>query len=83
MNKKNSLFGIVIIFIAIILQTTLLANITFRNVKPDFPLIMIILISNYLGSIKGQLIGFSAGLVEDFLSLSPLGFSALIKLVIG
>ncbi len=83
MGKKNSFVGILIIFITIILQTTVLGNVTFRDVKPDFVLIMIILISNYLGSIKGQLIGFSSGLVEDFLSLSPFGFSALIKSVIG
>ena len=83
MGKKKSLVGIVIIFITIILQTTVLGNVAFRNVKPDFVLIMIILISNYLGGIKGQLIGFLSGLVEDFLSLSPFGFNALIKTVIG
>ena len=83
MGKKHSLLGIVIIFITLILQTTVLDRISFRDVKPDFVLIMIILISNYLGSIKGQLIGFFSGLVEDFFSLSPFGFSALIKTVIG
>lgn len=83
MGKKKNLLGIVIIFITIILETTVLGNVAFRDVKPDFVLIMIILISNYLGSIKGQLIGFTSGLIEDFLSLSPFGFSALIKAVIG
>lgn len=83
MRRKKSLLGVVVIFITIILQTTLLGNVAFRNVKPDLSLILIVLFSNYLGSIKGQLIGFSAGLVEDFLSLSPLGFSALNKLLIG
>lgn len=83
MSKKHSLLGIVIIFITLILQTTVLDKLSFNNVKPDYVLIMIILISNYLGSIKGQLIGFFSGLVEDFFSLSPFGFSALIKTVIG
>lgn len=83
MSKKNSLVGIFVIFLTIILQTTVLNNIAFKGIKPDFAVIMIILISNNLGSIRGQLLGFFSGLVEDFLSLSPFGFSALIKSVLG
>lgn len=83
MNKKHSLPGLIIIIVTLILQTTVLNRVSFNDVKPDFALIMIVLISNYLGSIKGQLIGFFSGLVEDFFSLSPFGFSALIKTVIG
>ena len=83
MYKKHSLPGLIIIIVTLILQTTVLDRVSFNDVKPDFVLIMIVLISNYLGSIKGQLIGFFSGLVEDFFSLSPFGFSALIKTVIG
>lgn len=83
MHKKHILPGLIIIIVTLILQTTVLDKVSFNDVKPDFVLIMIVLISNYLGSIKGQLIGFFSGLVEDFFSLSPFGFSALIKTVIG
>ncbi len=83
MIKKNNSIGIIVLFITIILQSTILTNISVYGIKPDFVLIMIILLSNYSGKIKGQLLGFSSGLVEDFLSLSPLGFNALIKMVIG
>lgn len=83
MNKKNSYFGIILVFITLILQTTILANISFKGIKPDYVLIMLILLSNNMGSIKGQLLGFSTGIVEDFLSLSPLGFNSLIKTIIG
>ncbi len=83
MIKRNGLVTTVIIIITVILQTTIFNRFSFHNVKPDFVLIIIILISNYSGSIKGQLTGFVSGLIEDFLSLSPFGFSALIKSVIG
>ncbi len=83
MIKRNGLVTTVIIIITVILQTTIFNRFSFHNVKPDFVLIIIILISNYLGSIKGQLTGFVSGLIEDSLSLSPFGFSALIKSVIG
>jgi rod shape-determining protein MreD len=81
--KKNNIFGILIIFSTIILQSTILNNFTLKGVKPDYVLIMIILFANFSGSIKGQLIGFSSGLIEDFLSLSPLGFNSLMNAVIG
>jgi len=82
-NRKNSITGVILIFLTIILQTTILAKFTFKGIKPDYVLIMIILLSNYTGSIKGQLLGFTSGLVEDFLSLSPLGFNSLVNTVIG
>lgn len=83
MYKKNTLVGILVIIATIILQTTVLNSISYKGIKPDLVLIMIILISNNSGSIKGQLYGFFSGLIEDFLSLSPFGASALIKSVIG
>lgn len=83
MNKKNSYIGIILVFITLVLQTTILVNISFRGIKPDFVLIMIILMSNNMGSIKGQLLGFFIGIIEDFVSLSPLGFNSLIKAILG
>lgn len=83
MIKKNSSIGVILLFTTIILQSTILTNISIYGIKPDYVLIMIILLSNYSGKIKGQLLGFSSGLVEDFLSLSPLGFNALINTIIG
>jgi len=82
-NRKNSITGVILIFLTILLQTTILAKFTFKGIKPDYVLIIIILLSNYRGSIKGQLLGFTSGLVEDFLSLSPMGFNSLINSVIG
>jgi rod shape-determining protein MreD len=83
MTRRHDVIGIIIIFFIIILQTTLLNNLSVLGAKPDYILIAIILFSNYKGSIHGDLLGFSTGLAEDFLSLSPLGFSALRNTVLG
>lgn len=83
MVKRNRIIGISVIIITIILQSTILSKLSINGIKPDLSLIMIILFSNYEGRMKGQLLGFSSGLVQDFLSLSPLGFNALINTIIG
>ncbi|MDR1317879.1 MAG: rod shape-determining protein MreD [Spirochaetales bacterium] len=67
----------------VLLQTTFLHNIAFRGVIPDLSLIAVIFIANRNGTIAGQTVGFAGGLVEDFLSLSPLGFHALLKTLVG
>jgi len=36
-----------------------------------------------MGSMKGQISGFAAGIIEDVVSLSPIGFHAFIKTVSG
>ena len=83
MIKNNGVIGVIVIFITIILQSTILSEVSVRGIKPDFVLIMIILFANYSGRMKGQILGFTMGLVQDFLSLAPLGFNALINTTIG
>ncbi len=83
MTSRSSFLSILILFITVILQSTVINQLTIIGVKPDLVLVLLILTSNYSGKTKGELMGFSAGLAEDFLSLSPFGFNALIKTVIG
>ena len=82
MNKKVIVL-IFVVFISIILKTTIPGNFAFKGVKPDIVLIMIVIFSNFYGSFKGELIGFFSGLLEDLLSMSPLGFNAFINSTIG
>jgi rod shape-determining protein MreD len=71
-KNKNSFIGLLIILFVIILQSTILSDISIKGIKPDIVLILIILFSNYSGSFTGQTTGFTTGMVEDFLSLSPM-----------
>ncbi len=64
-------------------QTTLLHHAAIHGVIPDVSLIVLVFLANRNGKIHGETVGFAAGLMEDFLSLSPLGFHALMKTLIG
>ena len=85
MGKKTKLLLITtsLLASALILQSTLLRYVAVRGVKPDLALIILVFISLRTGSMIGQLSGFTAGLIQDFLSFPPLGFHSLIRTVIG
>jgi rod shape-determining protein MreD len=72
-----------LIALAVVLQSTLLHWVAIRGVKPDVGLIILVFVAIRRGSMTAQLSGFAAGMVEDFLSLSPLGFHAFIRTVVG
>jgi rod shape-determining protein MreD len=69
--------------LAVVLQSTLLHWVAIRGVTPDLGLIILVFTAIRRGSMTAQLSGFATGVVEDFLSLSPLGFHAFIRTVIG
>jgi rod shape-determining protein MreD len=71
------------IALAVVLQSTLLRRVAIRGVIPDLGLIILVFVAIRRGSMTAQLSGFSAGVVEDVLSLSPLGFHAFLRTVIG
>jgi rod shape-determining protein MreD len=68
---------------AVILQSTIFKYISIAGVKPDLALIIILFIANSRGKLEGQVVGFGTGLIEDILSISPLGFHMFIKSFIG
>lgn len=63
----------------IALQSTWLNYISFMSVIPDLSLLFIIYLAFHSRSIKGQSVGFVAGLIEDSISASPLGLNAFLK----
>ncbi len=79
---KKQVILILLLFLGILLRTTIFHYLGF-SISPDFSLIMLVFFSFRYGSSAGQFSGFTAGLFEDFLSLSPLGFNAFIKTIIG
>ncbi|HUX19642.1 MAG TPA: rod shape-determining protein MreD [Spirochaetia bacterium] len=73
----------ILVAVFVVLQSTLLKNLRLFDVKPDIALVIFLLTSSRQGSFKAQITGFGTGLVQDFLSLSPIGFNALIRTVLG
>ena len=67
----------------IMLDTAFLADVTVFGARPDLPLLVLVFLAHYLGSMSGKLIGFIGGLVKDILGMAPLGFHALLGAIIG
>ena len=80
---RAGIFTLLSLAVAILLQSTLLVHVAIGGVKPDLALIVLIFVSLRKGSMVGQLTGFLSGILEDFMSVSPLGFHPLMRAVIG
>jgi rod shape-determining protein MreD len=65
------------------LQTTWLAGLAIGTASPDLVLIVLTYTAHVHGAQRGQTSGFALGLVEDALSIAPLGFHALVRLASG
>ncbi len=76
---------IIAIFMGVVLAQLYLAQLlVLGDIRPDFILIFLIFASARYGRITGVLLGFSAGLLQDFTgSLSVLGANALAKSIVG
>lgn len=82
-TKESFLISLFLIFILVILQSTLFYYIFPHAVIPDFALIVMAFCGARHGVGEGQLLGFFGGLAEDFMTASFPGFNALIKTMIG
>jgi len=69
--------------LAVILQTTLLAQVKIFEVAPDLVMLMVIAVARRLDAEPAVLLGFTSGLLMDLLGSSPLGLRALVLTVIA
>lgn len=69
--------------LAVIVQTTLLAQVTIFEVAPDLVMLMVIAVARRLDAEPAVLLGFTSGLLMDLLGSSPLGLRALVLTVIA
>jgi rod shape-determining protein MreD len=72
-----------ILLVLVLVQTTLVNFIAVLGVKPDAALIGLVFFSHKQGRLVGETGGFFSGLVQDALSLSPLGYHAFSRTLIG
>lgn len=76
---RSILFSTLLLAFATFAQSTWLGGIAVFGVVPDLSLLVLVWVSYKNGPVEGPVSGFLAGLIEDFLSASPLGFHAFIK----
>lgn len=77
------MISVLILICFALFETSILSNLLFLPVTPDFLLICVLYFSACNGKITGVLTGFSSGLVLDFLTASPFGFHCLLRTIIG
>jgi len=80
---KKNIIVLSLIFLGTLIQTTFFRYLPLNNITPDLSLIILVYVSFRYGSVVGHLNGFASGILEDFLSLSPLGFNSFIKTFMG
>jgi rod shape-determining protein MreD len=73
----------VLIFVNFTLQASLLPHFSIMEVTPDTALIFIVSYAILRGDIEGGIFGFAAGLVQDALGGTVLGFYALLGFLTG
>jgi len=73
----------VCIFLIIVLQTTVLEYIKILNIKPNLPVVLVVVVAFLQGNVEGAIVGFFAGLAQDIVSGKIIGFYALLGLYLG
>lgn len=74
---------VLVFYVLIVLQTTLGAEIAVRGVRPDFLMVVVLLIALREGAAGGAVAGFVAGLFVDLNSVSTLGITSLANGLVG
>ena len=69
--------------LAVLLQTTLFAQVRIFDVAPDLVMLTIIAVARRLDAEPAVLLGFTSGLAMDLLGSSPLGLRALVLTLIA
>ena len=83
LDHRPIILTILLLGAAVLLQTTVLGFVAVLGVKPDLQLILVVFLALRRGSMSGQIAGFVGGLLEDVVTLSPLGFHAIVKALVG
>jgi rod shape-determining protein MreD len=80
---RSVLLSTALLIACTFIQSTWFGGIAVFGVVPDLSIIVLIWISYKNGQVEGPISGFLAGLAEDFVSTSPLGFHAFIKTAVA
>jgi rod shape-determining protein MreD len=74
---------VLVVFVAAILQVTILNAADIRGGAPDLLLVTLVSVALLRGAIAGALAGFFAGLLVDVATLQTLGLTSLVLTVAG
>src|SRR3954467_11929411 len=72
-----------LLFVVLLIHTSMLAGIHVHRVRPDAMLLVAVLAGLVAGPEKGAVTGFVAGLLADLTLPTPFGLSALVLSLVG
>ena len=82
MTRRVLLVGLVIIT-ALVLQSTLFAQLRLLGVRPELLYVVTIVFALLEGPNEGAVVGFVSGMMQDFLLHEPKGITALTLTLVG
>jgi rod shape-determining protein MreD len=74
---------VVVIVTALLLQSTVFAQMKLLGVKPELMYMVTIIVAILEGPREGAVVGFAGGMAQDFLLNSPKGITALTLTLLG
>lgn len=74
---------VVILLVAVLLQSTVAAHIRILGADPDFALIIVVCVALLKGSEIGAVFGFLTGALVSVALMEPLGLSAFVFVLVG
>ncbi|MBT9132027.1 rod shape-determining protein MreD [candidate division NPL-UPA2 bacterium Unc8] len=80
---KRLIYLLLLIILAIALQTTIFAAPTLFNVAPNLILLLTIFAGFHGGEVKGSIVGFTGGILLDHFSVHPVGLGAFSQTIAG
>lgn len=79
----SGLLSAVLILLAVVLQTTLIARLPLPGGRPDLILLSVVALALAAGPGAGLVAGFAGGLMTDLLAAHPVGLAALVLCLVG
>ena len=83
MNSVEAAKAAVLLFVAAIVQVSIVSSSSLFGGRPDLLLLTLVLVALLRGSITGAIGGFAAGIVVDTANLDTLGVTSLLLTVAG
>jgi rod shape-determining protein MreD len=80
---RRTIAWIVVVVTALLLQSTIFAQVTLAGAKPELMYLVTIVLAMLEGPSAGAIGGFSAGMAQDFLLNQPKGITALTLTLVG
>ena len=80
---RRGLLWTVVVVAALVLQSTVFAQITLLKAQPELMYLLTILVALLEGPASGAVMGFAGGMAQDFLLNQPKGITALSLTLLG